>query len=95
MILEIGYLIFTVLVGTSIFCCLWRLWKGPTIADRLNAADVIALGGVGLAVGHGWKLGDSLWLDVAMVAGLVLFVGTTAVSLFIAPEDLSNPDESS
>jgi len=95
MILETAYYIFVVLVAAAILCSLWRLWKGPSIADRINAADVIALCFVGLAIGNGWKRGDPLWLDVAMVAGLVLFVGTTAVSLFITPSDLSEDEDAS
>lgn len=93
MIVAVAFHLFVLLVAGAIGCSLWRLWKGPTIADRINAADVVALCVVGLAMGHGWWRGDALWLDVAMVAGLVLFVGTTAVSLFIAPEHLSDPDE--
>ncbi len=90
--MEIAYTLFCLLVAAAMGCALWRLRRGPSIADRLNAADVIALCVVGLAVGHGWYRGDSLWLDLAMVAGLVLFVGTTAVSLFLDPEDLSESD---
>jgi len=93
MILSIAHTLFTLLIGGSLFCCLYRLWRGPTIADRINAADVIALGFVGLAIGHGWKYGNAVWLDVAMVAGLVLFVGTTAVSLFISPEHLAGGED--
>jgi multisubunit Na+/H+ antiporter MnhF subunit len=92
MITEIAYNIFLVLVGTAIACSLWRLWQGPTIADRINSADVIALCCVGLAVGHGWKNDEGLWLDLAMVAGLVLFVGTTALSVFISSETLSDKE---
>lgn len=87
-----AYFIFIVLVGAAVFCSLVRLWRGPTIADRINAADVIALSFVAMAIGHGWLRGDHLWLDVAMVAGMVLFVGTTAVSLFICPEHLSDEE---
>ncbi len=90
--IDTAYQIFLILVGGALACSLWRLWKGPTIADRINAADVIALGCVGLAIGHGWKNGDPIWLDIAMVAGLVLFVGTTAVSVFINPSDLTQTD---
>jgi len=88
--LDIAYFLFCILVASGIAAALFRLWKGPTVADRLNAADVVAICCVGLAVGHGWRQGDGIWLDFAMVAGLVLFVGTTAVSLFIDPEDLSD-----
>ncbi|MDF2377777.1 MAG: monovalent cation/H+ antiporter complex subunit F [Verrucomicrobiales bacterium] len=90
--IEIAYFIFTVCLYTSIVCSLVRIWKGPTVADRINAADVVALCGIGLALGHGWMRGDALWLDVAMVAGLVLFVGTSAVSLFLDPKHLSSKE---
>jgi multisubunit Na+/H+ antiporter MnhF subunit len=93
MIIVIAYNLFLFLVGASIACSLYRLWHGPTVADRINAADVIALCCVGLALGHGWKNGEELWLDVAMVASLVLFVGTTALSIFISSESLSEQDE--
>ena len=91
--IETAYLLFCILVAAAIGAALFRLWKGPTVADRINAADVIAICCVGLAVGHGWRQGDGIWLDLAMVAGLVLFVGTTAVSLFINPEDLSGSED--
>ncbi len=91
--IDFAYHLYCLFVGGAIVCALCRLWRGPTLADRINAADVIALCCVGLAVGHGWRQDDGLWLDLAMVAGLVLFVGTTAVALFIDPEDLSNPEE--
>lgn len=91
--IEIAYAIFVVLVSGAIACGVVRLWRGPTVADRLNAADVIALCGIGLVIGHGWIREDSLWLDVAMVAGIVLFVGTAAVSLFLDPEHLSSSDD--
>ena len=90
--IEIAYLIFCLCLYTSIVCSLVRIWRGPTVADRINAADVIALCGIGLALGHGRMRSDGLWLDVAMVAGLVLFVGTSAVSLFLDPEHLSSEE---
>ena len=93
MIVDLAYYIFLTLVGAAIFCSLYRLWHGPTVADRINAADVIALCCLGIALGHGWKNGEDLWLDVAMVAALVLFVGTSALSVFISSESLSDRDK--
>jgi multisubunit Na+/H+ antiporter MnhF subunit len=93
MIVAIAHALFTVLVGAALACALWRVWRGPTVADRINAADVVALCCVGLAVGHGWRRGDGVWLDVAMVAGLVLFVGTVAVALRLDPRHLAGEDE--
>lgn len=92
--IEITFTIFCLCLYVSIGCGLVRIWRGPTVADRLNAADVVALCSVGLALGHGWHREDALWLDVAMVAGLVLFVGTTAVSVYLDPEHLAGSDDS-
>ena len=91
--IEITYHIFLLFITLSLGCCLWRLVRGPTLADRINAADIIALGCVALAVAHGWVRGDAIWLDVAVVAGLVLFVGTTAVSLYLNPNQVTDAEE--
>lgn len=92
MIVEISYYLFVSAIAVSLACAITRLIKGPTLGDRINAADVVAIGMVALVVATGWKQGETLWLDVAMVAGLVLFVGTTAVSLYIEREDLNSED---
>jgi len=90
--IDIAYILFLALLAGAIACALWRLLRGPTVADRVNAADVIALCCIGFAIGHAWKREDPVWLDVALVAGLVLFVGTTAISLFLPPANLSRSD---
>ena len=89
---EVSYIIFGICLFVGIISGLIRIWRGPTVGDRLNAADVVALCCVGLAIGHGWYREDGIWLDVAMVAGLVLFVGTSAVSVFLDPKHLSSND---
>jgi multisubunit Na+/H+ antiporter MnhF subunit len=90
--IEIAHLVFTLCLFVAIGCAGARLWHGPTLADRINAADVVALCAIGLALGHGWLIREILWLDVAMVAGLVLYVGTTGVSLFLSNAHLSRKD---
>lgn len=91
--IEIAYTIFLLFVAASFGCCLWRLLRGPTLADRINAADVLALSCVALAMAHGWMRGATIWLDIAVVAGLMLFVGTTAVSLYLNPNQVNEPEE--
>lgn len=93
--IDTAYTLFLLLVGAAMACALWRVWLGPTVGDRVNAADVVAICAVGLILGHGWKTDNALWLDVAMVAGLVLFVGTTAVALFLSSEHLTDDDSDS
>lgn len=90
--IEAAFHIFVVLVACAMAGAFFRLLRGPTVADRINAADVIAICGIGLALGNGWRHGEGLWLDVAVVAALVLFVGTTSVALFLDPEALGGND---
>ena len=93
MMIDVAYTLYLLLVTASIVCALVRVLKGPSVADRLNATDVIALCFIGLAIGHGWYRRDPVWLDVAMVAGLVLFVGTCAVSIFLDPKHLAGSED--
>ena len=90
--IETAHLLFTLCLFVAIACAGAGIWRGPTLADRINAADVVALCAIGLALGHGWLNREALWLDVAMVAGLVLYVGTTGVSLFLSNAHLSRKD---
>ena len=59
---------------------LWRMWRGPTTADRVVALDAVnTLTVGGMVAGAVWLKGT--WLvDVAIVYALLSYVGT----LFIA-----------
>jgi multicomponent Na+:H+ antiporter subunit F len=85
---EIVYQLFSIILGTAMLMAFVRLLKGPSLADRINAADVIAICTIGVMVGHGWYRKEETMLDIALVSGLVLFVGTTAISLFLPGEVL-------
>jgi multicomponent Na+:H+ antiporter subunit F len=57
-----------------------RMFRGPTTADRVVAADAVA---VITTPGIAWlalALDNSLYLDVALVYGALSFVGVVAVA---------------
>ncbi len=62
------------------------------MGDRVAAADVLALCFIAFALGHGWMRADGIWVDIAITAGMVLFIGTSAVSLFLTPAQLQKED---
>ena len=75
--LEIAAL---VLLGLALLLALTRLLLGPTAPDRVVASDTLSvittIGIVGLAL----VLGNPLYLDVALVYGVLAFVAIVAIA---------------
>jgi multicomponent Na+:H+ antiporter subunit F len=59
-----------------------RLAKGPTIADRVVALDLIAIISVGMILVYDASIGLGVFLDAAIVLALVGFVGTIAFAKY-------------
>ena len=70
-------------LGVSIVACLWRLIKGPTLADRVVALDLIGFLVVGVIALFSIFAGSQPLLSVAMIAAIILFVGTAAFAIYI------------
>jgi multicomponent Na+:H+ antiporter subunit F len=62
------------------FACLWRAVTGPTLPDRILAANVIGTKTVVVLVLLGLVLEQGLWIDVALVYGLLSFTITLVFS---------------
>ncbi len=65
------------------FSCLWRAWRGPTVYDRVLAINVVGTKTLVVLVVVGVVAGRGLFLDVALVYGLLNFVITLAASRFM------------
>lgn len=66
---------------------LWRMWRGPTTADRVVALDAInTLTVGGMVAGAIWLKGT--WLvDVAIVYALLSYVGTLYIARTLEREE--------
>jgi len=84
-----GGLVFLLL---NAFACLTRAVIGPTLIDRLVAANVIGTKTVVVLVMLGVALGQGLWLDVALVYGLLSFTLSLVVGRLIETERLPRPE---
>jgi multicomponent Na+:H+ antiporter subunit F len=72
-----------VLLVVSTVLLIVRLIRGPSVADRVVALDAILVVVVsGLAV-NAAQTGSTAFIDVAVVIGLLGFVGTGVASRFI------------
>ncbi|WP_087026438.1 cation:proton antiporter [Thaumasiovibrio subtropicus] len=64
-----------------------RLIKGPTLADRVVALDLIAFLTIGFIAVYTLDSGKKAFLDVAITLALVAFLSTIAFARFIAKSD--------
>lgn len=64
----------------AVLLALYRLLRGPSGVDRVVAADTLSVIVTGGIVVVGWLLGSALYLDVALIYGVLAFVGTVAIA---------------
>ncbi len=75
--------IISILLLLSIFFSLYRFLNGPTLTDRVIAFDAISIMSLSLIVILAVYFERSLYLDIALVFGLIGFLGTTLLGRFI------------
>lgn len=71
------------LVILSLFIILIRLIKGPTVADRIVALDAMTIVSISLIVLISHITQRVIYLDVAIVYGLVSFIGVVAFARYL------------
>ena len=76
----------------SVAAGLWRVWRGPTAADRMMAAQLVGTGGVGVvmllaAAGQRWVM-----LDAALVLALLAAFAAVAFVKSRTPEGAGDPE---
>jgi multicomponent Na+:H+ antiporter subunit F len=70
-----------------------RAILGPTVFDRVQAANTVGTVAVLLLATIGFLTGRPEFLDLAIVYGLLNLVGTIAVLKFFRHGDLGDPGE--
>jgi len=73
----------TILLLLAMLITLYRFLKGPTLADRVVAFDVMNIIGVSLLVLLSLYFQRSYYLDIALVFGLIGFLGSTIFGRYI------------
>lgn len=61
----------------------WRLLRGPDLADRVVALDMITLLLIGFIGVYAVRTGIDAVLPVAIVIGLIAFLGTVAFARYL------------
>lgn len=76
----------------AIALVLARAWMGPTVYDRVLAANTIGTLAVGLMATHGFLIGRPEFLDVALVYALLNVLSTLAILKFFQFGSLGDPE---
>lgn len=73
----------TVIAMLAIILAVFRLILGPSAADRTVALDTLTVISVSLIVLIALYSGRVIYLDVAMIYGILSFIGVVAVARYL------------
>lgn len=73
--------VIAIIVGMTL--CLYRIVRGPSLSDRVLAADAFALHVVGLVILLGVVMRTTIYFDAALIVGIIGFASTVAFAQYI------------
>lgn len=71
------------LIAAAMVLAFIRFLKGPTFADRTVALDGMTVSGISIIVFISMFTGRAIYLDVAIVYGLLSFLSVIAVARYL------------
>jgi multicomponent K+:H+ antiporter subunit F len=75
-------------LGLALVFNLWRLVRGPGLADRILALDTMVINVIGLIVLTGIAESSGTAFEAALLLAMVGFVGTVAYAKFALRGDI-------
>lgn len=67
----------------SIILSLTRFIKGPCYTDRVISFDTMTISSLGIIAGIAYLSGRVIYLDIAMVYGILSFIGVLVVARYL------------
>lgn len=74
--------------SVALLLAAWRLWRGPDLADRILALDTLYINALALLVLVGVWQNQQFIFEVALLIGLLGFIGTVVLSRFVIKGDI-------
>ena len=71
------------ILSISVMLVFIRLYKGPSVVDRVVALDLIITIGIGIITVYSIRSHQQVFLDVAIILALIAFLGTVAFAYYI------------
>ena len=86
--LNIALGISMTLLGAAMVLSLYRLLRGPSIADRVLALDTVFVNTVGVVLVLGVLFETNLYFEAVLIIAMMGFVGTCALAKYVLRGDL-------
>lgn len=83
-------IIILIVLGIAAFLCLFRIFRGPTIADRMVGVDIMGILFVGITALTGILYDLHFLIDVAIVLALISFIGSLALAKYLERRTLDD-----
>ncbi|MDN7228741.1 Na(+)/H(+) antiporter subunit F1 [Planococcus liqunii] len=77
------YWVALMIVSCAFAALLFRLVKGPTVADRVVALDALGVALVSIVALLSLIIGTEFFLEIILLLSILSFIGTTAFAKFI------------
>jgi multicomponent K+:H+ antiporter subunit F len=76
------------LIGAAMLLNLWRLLRGPDIADRILALDTLNINAIALLVLFGIRADSTAYFEAALLLAAMGFVATAALCKYLLRGDI-------
>lgn len=83
MIYTYLYYVILPILTLSVILIFYRFLKGPSLADRVIALDLLITTGIGIIAVYSIIVDQSTFLDIAMILALIAFLTTVAFSYYL------------
>ncbi|MCH8551426.1 MAG: K+/H+ antiporter subunit F [Natronospirillum sp.] len=81
--LRIAVIIAMLMFTVSVLLNLYRMVRGPDLADRILTLDSLYVNAIAMIILLGIFLGSTLFFEAAMLIAMMGFVGTVAVCKYL------------
>jgi multicomponent K+:H+ antiporter subunit F len=76
------------MLSLALLLCLWRLWRGPSLPDRILALDSLYIIVVALLVLLDIDFNTNAYFEAALLIALIGFISTVALCKYILRGDI-------
>jgi multisubunit Na+/H+ antiporter MnhF subunit len=83
-LIQLSVQVALVVLVVLILPCAYRVWIGPTAADRLQAIDTITTLLIGIIIVLALLRDTVMYIDVAIALAAFAFIGTLALARYIS-----------